>query len=60
VIPYPSTRSNVDLLRIKQRKRKPLCEERRNRIPEKVGSRLDSGKIGIRKRERKYKEWLRR
>jgi hypothetical protein len=26
---------------------------RRNRIPEKSGSRLDSGKIGIRKRERR-------
>jgi len=40
--------------------KKPVCEKRRNRIPEKVGSGLDFGKIEIRKGERKWKEWLRR
>jgi len=60
VSPHPSTRSKADLLRIKQRKRKPVCEKRQNQILEKVGSGLDSQKIGIWKRERKRKEWLRR
>jgi len=60
VSPYPSTRSKVDPLRVKQRKKKPLCDERQNWILEKIGSRLDSGKIEIRKRERKWKESLRR
>jgi len=47
VSPYPSTRSKADPLRVKQRKRKPVCEKRQNQIPEKVRSRLNSGKIRI-------------
>jgi len=46
----------VDPLRVKQKKRKPLCEKRQNRILEKVGFGLDSGKIEIRKGERKWKK----
>jgi len=60
VSPYPSTRSKADPLKVKQRKRKPVCEKRRNQIPEKVGFGLDSRKIRIWKRKRKWKEWLRR
>jgi len=45
VSPYPSTKSKANPLRVKRRKRKLVCEKRRNRILEKsqiwIGFRKD-------------------